>query len=262
MENELNIMSQEAQKVKLSVTEKTTMRGFLAEYASLHPRILVRSPYAHIFSPVRKNSFRNNKTLPALIAIGLLMGGSVSFAAEGTTVGDVLYPVKIYVNEPVRGAMALTTDARMDWEVRLVERRLEEVEKVAANVNLSQDVLDGAQINFEKYTERVNTHIVNLEQEGKKEKALTLSGRLATRIQNHENVVREKFERAEQSDIYARPALMAEAPFSGDVSREDSLRDVRREKTMERIRDVRVRAEKRNQEIRGTFEEERDSFRD
>ena len=195
MNNVHNIIKQAIQATRLSVSEKEVMKDALLTYARNHPVTLVKSPYGTIFSPIRKNAFRNHKTLPILITLGLLMGGSVSFAAEDATPGDVLYPVKVHVNEPMRGAIALTSESKAQWELRLVERRLEEVEKLATKVG-EPSLLDGgvAETNFERSADRVNERILGLEQAGKHEAAQKLSQKLTERIHVHEENLQKRIE--------------------------------------------------------------------
>ena len=67
------------------------------------------------------------------VAAGLCLvaaGGTVSYAAEGSLPGDPLYPVKLYVNEPVLVALSLSSEAKAEAHERLVQRRLREIEIV------------------------------------------------------------------------------------------------------------------------------------
>lgn len=249
MENALKTIKHNAHKARLSVEEKANIRERVVAYMRAHPAPKV-SPYANIFSPVKKNIWRNNKTLPALITLGLLVGGSVSFAAEGAAPGDALYPVKIYVNEGTRGAFALTPEAGADWEVRLVERRLDELGVVTARSGATQDSIDQAQENFEKYTERVNRRIERLEQQGDKERALVVSLRLAKRIHVYEKV----FARAE-AEVPSVATSIQPALLSGkDIVRDTGV-VTRRAHAGERVQRVRERVEQRSQELQKKFSE-------
>lgn len=240
MKNILKEISKNAEKVRLSSAEKNSMRETLASYVRLNP-VVTPSPYVSMFSFVKKNIFRNNKTLPILVTLGILMGSSVSFAAEGATPGDTLYPVKIYVNENARGAVAFTPESRARWGVRLVERRLEEIEKITLRESITLPVLEVAESNFEKYTERVNTHIARLENKGDKEKALALSERLAQGIQKHEENFKENIDKKTFIKNTNQKRLSRE---------EETVEEGHRERVVERIQDIRERTEKKNRELR------------
>src|SRR3990167_7091842 len=66
--------------------------------------------------------------VPVLVLIIVVGGGGISYAAEGTLPGDLLYPVKITVNESVRGALAFSAASKAEWHATAAERRMVEVE--------------------------------------------------------------------------------------------------------------------------------------
>ena len=195
MHNVRKLIKKGVEAVSLSTQEKADMMSVVHAHMRLNPAPLIKSPYGGIFAPIKQNTFRNNKTLPILIGLGFLVGGSVSFAAEDTAPGDALYPVKIHMNEPVRSVLSFTPESRAQWELRLVERRLEEVEKLATRVG-ELSLLDGgiAETNFENSAERVNQRILKLEAVGDSAAADGLSQKLAERIHVHEDKLKKRIE--------------------------------------------------------------------
>ena len=115
-----------AKGVSLSHSEKSDMREKLSEYVSIKPvRAASASPASGGFS----FSLLHVRFVPAtLIALLVLVsGGGVAFAAEQALPGDTLYPIKVGVNEEVRAALTFGAEAKTDWELERVERRLSEV---------------------------------------------------------------------------------------------------------------------------------------
>ena len=90
-------------------------------------------------SPFISFNFLSFKFMPIAILLIVLLGGGVSFAAEGALPGDALYPVKVGVNERVRAALALGLEADAEWNVRQIERRLEEAEELSAEGELNAE---------------------------------------------------------------------------------------------------------------------------
>lgn len=82
-------------------------------------------------------SYRYTMTIVLLLA--LLAGGGTSLAAEQALPGDILYPVKVDLVEPIRATLAVSPEAKAKWEARIAERRLEEGEALLAHANLSQE---------------------------------------------------------------------------------------------------------------------------
>lgn len=193
MKHTLKQLKKAAREVRLSAEEKSLMREALVRHMEFRPvrnidssRLQLVKGFGLIPSPFSISHLRNKKFMPILAILGLLMSGSVSFAAENTVPGDVLYPVKVHVNETVRGAVAVTPQAKAQWDVRLVERRLEEVEKLAATPDALPEVKEAAQVNLEQYTDRVGERIAKFEEDEDGEDALKTAGLLAEVLSAHE----------------------------------------------------------------------------
>ncbi|HEY4493373.1 MAG TPA: DUF5667 domain-containing protein [Candidatus Paceibacterota bacterium] len=86
-----------------------------------------------------ENMTRKRLGWPAYLALVLLLGTGVSFAAEGALPGDALYAVKTSFNENLRGSLTFSREARANWQARIVERRLEEAAELALAGKLDAD---------------------------------------------------------------------------------------------------------------------------
>lgn len=190
MENIIKKIKKVAKHTRLSVAEKAEMRSVLVRHAKTHPvsnEVLVARGLPSTFFNI--NNFRNKKGISILVIGGLLMSGSVSLAAENTVPGDVLFPVKVRVNENVRGAVAITSKAKAEWEVRLVERRLEEVEKLAMTPGVLPEAQQVAEKNLERYSERVKNRISKFEEDEDEEDAIETALSLSDVYSIHEQVL-------------------------------------------------------------------------
>ena len=77
--------------------------------------------------------------LSFLIVIGY--GSSMTLAAEGALPGDILYPIKTRVNEPVARLITATSPAaEATFETKLLEKRLEEVETLDTREKLDPEL--------------------------------------------------------------------------------------------------------------------------
>lgn len=80
------------------------------------------------------------KFIPALsFAIILLGTGGASLAAEQALPGDLLYPVKININEQVRGFTAVTPEAKAKFALEITDRRLKEVAILSSQGRLNAE---------------------------------------------------------------------------------------------------------------------------
>ncbi|MCX6757598.1 MAG: DUF5667 domain-containing protein [Candidatus Nomurabacteria bacterium] len=78
--------------------------------------------------------------IPFIIALIIGLTGSTASIAEKAIPGDFLYGVKVHINEPVAGIFSLTKEEKTEWKERLVERRLDEAQKLISNNNFDEKV--------------------------------------------------------------------------------------------------------------------------
>lgn len=192
MRNTIKQLKKSARVVHLDTKERFTMRSNVLRAMKEYPAQVPATghKYTSILSPyVLMRKMRNLKTMPILIVAGVLAGGTVSFAAEYTVPGDVLYPVKVHMNEAVRGAVATTPKAKAVWDVELVGRRLEEVEKLEDKPNVPEGVKEVAREHVAEYTDRAKRHIAQFEQDEEMEDALFVATKFSETLRGHEAVL-------------------------------------------------------------------------
>ena len=120
-----------AKEVKLTSAEKTTMLNSLREFVDAHPiEEVVPSPF--LFSFVRYRSL-----VGVLAAVFLIVFGTTS-AAGYSLPGDILYPVKINVNEKVKGYIASARGAKAEFETGLAFERLKEAENEFRKIKIDE----------------------------------------------------------------------------------------------------------------------------
>ena len=76
--------------------------------------------------------------IPFIIALVIAITGGTATVAERSIPGDFLYGVKVHINEPVAGVFAFTKEEKTEWQERIVERRLDEAQKLISNNNLDE----------------------------------------------------------------------------------------------------------------------------
>lgn len=152
MDNKLNNIKQEAAKLMLTPQEKTAMKARIFGVpapAHMNPK---QSPY-FIFSI----QFMQARVLaPLAVVLVVFAGGSTAAAAQGALPGDVLYPIKISVNEAVEVAFATTPVAKAEVSVKQAVRRVEEAEVLASRGELTAETGEKLAANFEVHAEIAN----------------------------------------------------------------------------------------------------------
>lgn len=126
--------------------------------------------------------------MPIALLIALFLGGGAAYAAEGTLPGDTLYPVKVHINEEVRGWVSLSDSTRAEWETRRAERRLEEAEELAAEARFDADTRAIIETNFEEHARRVRERVQKFESRDP-EKVAEIAANFETALGAHARIL-------------------------------------------------------------------------
>jgi len=136
-------------------------------------------------------AFRRQTAFALLILVVVLLGGTVSSAAEGALPGDILYPIKININENLRGALAFSDQDKVAWETSRAERRIEEAAHLASSGKLDRARETDLGDRFEKHTDQAQTLIDKLELEGDRQSATAAALRLESSLTAQARVLRD-----------------------------------------------------------------------
>ena len=194
---------QALKNLKLRAEEKSRVRGELLSFMEEHPvreeadarQIYIQRSFWSL--PVKKPYL---KIMPIAILLVLTLGGGLSYAAEGSLPGSPLYPIKVGVNEEVRGWFAVSGEARANWESRRVERRLEEAEELMLKGEVSAEVKAKIEENFERHAEKVKTRIAEFESRSDFEAAADVSSNFETSLSAHEKILSRLLEDEDQKE--------------------------------------------------------------
>ncbi|HEY4505052.1 MAG TPA: DUF5667 domain-containing protein [Candidatus Paceibacterota bacterium] len=175
-------------KVVLSQAEKEAMRSHLLDYVANNPinsgTLAETGSYQSLLQILI-----NIKYMPIALLLIVILGGGTSLAAERSLPGDALYGVKTGVNENVRGFFTVGAGAEANWEARLVERRLEEGNKLEAKDEFDAEVEQKLANEVEIHVAKSQEHIATLESDGKTEEAEASRARLQQALAVHLEIV-------------------------------------------------------------------------
>lgn len=141
------------------------------------------SPYA-VWGTIRRH-----RALFAGTAIGaILFGGTISYAAESALPGDVLYEVKVSINERAKVALAKTEEAQALVQAELADRRLQEAEKLALLGKLSNEKKVMIEEKLATHLDQVQVVLAQVELKDE-ELAYDLESDLKSSIDAHRSVI-------------------------------------------------------------------------
>lgn len=139
----------------------------------------------------------------ACLLIVVILGGGVSFAAENTLPGDLLYPVKVNVNEEVLGSLTFGVKAKTEWEANLATRRLEEAEQLTVSGKMNEEIQASIEARFEEHSKKVNEGIDQVESESDITEAAEINSKFEMLLSAHEKILRKLGDEA-SADVQSR----------------------------------------------------------
>lgn len=153
-------------KIKRAVEQLKNIRMTTEEKSAMFERIIeVPQKPEPVVSPWTLHSFRTwierhrLVALPAVIVLLLAISGTnVALAAKGSLPGDLLYPVKTNIIEPLEGTLAITPVAKANFNASIVSTRLDEAETLASEGRLDPVKEQQIEASF-------NTHVSALSDE-------------------------------------------------------------------------------------------------
>lgn len=201
MKSRLEQLLTAAKEIRLSEKEKARTRDLLLRYMRMNPvregndirHTIQRASLAGQRSPIAKISIiqflYKPMVIPIIILVAIFAGGGVSLAANDALPGDVLYSVKTGVNENVRSVLAFSDEAKAEWKVEQVERRLQEAEKLASEGKLSENAGATLEAKFIEHTESMTSIASSLQATGKAEAAAEIYSSLEATLEAHAKIL-------------------------------------------------------------------------
>lgn len=134
-------------------------------------------------------SFSSRFALTMIVVLAAFCSSGLVWAAEKSLPGDPLYPVKVGFNEEFVSSFLFSSEERARWEVRRFERRIEEAEKLAAEMAISDKAKEDINGQFELRTREIKKEIEDLELNGYHNASAEVSSDLEASLRAHRDVL-------------------------------------------------------------------------
>lgn len=208
MNNFLRQFKEEVRRVSMNTSERATVRASLERAMRDHPVRYVPTVAPLLFVTLR--------AAPLVLSILLVFGG-VAYAAESALPGNMLYAVKLGVNERVREALARSPEAKAAWHVEAAERRAEEAAVLASREALSASIKEELAARLEAHVEKAEALAEGLRAVDE-EKAEAIVSRLSFGLEAHSAILARLSRDGEDSESRRE---------SGDLSHRIAARSMR-----------------------------------
>jgi hypothetical protein len=150
MDKELQNFIDQAKHITMTSKEKSFMYSKLSALPIPLMTKTIKSPYL-----TRSHFWTLGKAVIAACLIIVLGGGSLSYAAEGSLPGDLLYPIKTNVNEEIVAAVQFKQADKIAWQEKRVERRLKEIETLEQKHRLNDQLKNQIEKNLVKHRKNI-----------------------------------------------------------------------------------------------------------
>ena len=166
----------EANKIKLTASERRDVRARLQSYTEFYPlpeTAAAQKAAAYVnaqsYVMLKLNTFYT-RFATGVFAILLLIG--VPLSAERSVPGDTLYPVKVRFNEELRSTLTLTEYQKVAWETTRIERRIAEARLLASEGKLTEEVEAEVAEAVREHTENAQEELAALRADDAEEAAI------------------------------------------------------------------------------------------
>jgi len=135
--NKLQNGINEIKKIKMTADEKKQVFEYVLNSNIPSPKQSVRSPWFvySFISRIQKNHLAFYIIVPLIIILG---SGGIALASGDSLPDSILYPIKVDVVEPIRGALTFSSKAKAEYESNLATKRLVEAETLAEKGKLDK----------------------------------------------------------------------------------------------------------------------------
>lgn len=166
LNSKLNIGKEEIRKVVMTADEKNRIFENIMN-SPVRSSKSVRSPYSFVSA-----LYHNKAVYYAVVSsFVVFVGGGVALASTGSLPGNILYPVKVNVVEPLHSALTFSTQARAEYESSLATERLVEAETLANEGKLDKSKEDKLNLLLANHTEALNKSLDKLRRSSEDEDA-------------------------------------------------------------------------------------------
>ena len=225
--------------LKLREASRTRLHDELLSYARFHPTgedVRVIGENRSIYVPQNTSFITKLYTLritrmTAFLLIALLISGGTSFAAESAIPGDILYPIKVEVNENIQSAFALSDKSEATLQTHLAEKRLEEASLLAEQGALDADVSTEISARLAKHYNKAREHSDRSETEGDIETSATVRASLEGSFRTYADVLSRLDEKRESNhgtslvtEIRGYADASAKAQATATITASDDLK--------------------------------------
>lgn len=189
-ETQLHTIGKMGREVKMTESESSLMRSNIEDFVSKNPISYTKktnpivSPYANIFGFAKAMAF---------VFVGVILGTTgIASASLQSLPGDILYPIKTSVVEPITGTVVATSlEQKVSYEEKLIYKRLAEIEELKEKEMLDTKRTLIAQKAIARQSDRLDLAIHSIEKSNAV-LAIKTNEKVSNEFKRHEDMFENK----------------------------------------------------------------------
>ncbi len=204
---EINYFKNKFDKISLSKAEKAAGRDAFMQFIQKNPLPQQASKtFGERLSRFLMLSRRPLATAFATLTVFIMFGTGVTYAAQDSMPGELLYPIKIHVNEPVEGFFNFSPKSKAEWELDKMNRRLNELEGLKEQGPLDMKTKFQIKQQLDMNAQIFENHLKDLQSEGDAESEMEIRNQFQTLFEDHEDEALDiEFNVRDWGDTKVRP---------------------------------------------------------
>ena len=195
MNDKLAKILNKAREVKMTIEEKSLLKSNIMSHMEagafseevVH-KLPKKSPY------VFHSLFAKGMVLAVVIIV--IASGGVSFAANSSLPGEILYTIKVNINEKIKELTLRTPEEKIAWYQEKIAKRLSEINSILDDKEISKTATDDAEKYLDQSIQDLKKASDNLPKD-KTEIGLAALSNIKVATQNHPALAKAKTMSAE-----------------------------------------------------------------
>lgn len=207
MEEQFNNLITKIRNEKMTENEKAAIWFRVETFAKNNPigsSKLVKSPYfsAHHF-------FTAGKIFATSILLVVFGFGGLSYSSASSLPGDLLYSVKINVNEKIEEKLTFTPEKKINLRKKRIETRLTEVESLIKENKVTKENREIVEKNIKVEKEKIESELKQI-QEQNPEIAVAAKAEIENSIKDHQEKIDSLMQEKIDSEVTDDPTIDSE----------------------------------------------------
>jgi hypothetical protein len=158
--NDIRKFFKDLKTIDLSEQKKSLIEQEVFVYMKNNP--VIEELHKNRFWFLQNTAFKRTLVTLSIILVFLVTGSALGAKADSALPGDWLYPVKIGLNEKVMEVLAFSEENKANLNIKLVNLRLEEAEKLLMQGNLNIKLESQINNDFNNHAKKASQAINNL----------------------------------------------------------------------------------------------------